>query len=119
MASKADVLLSAEYSALNEHRKQLVSVISQDPHGVTDMMISKFLISDDLRDRLYLPTLTDRDKARLIVNNMSDLVKQDCSFFNTLLEILRNADLPTEDLVDTLSESQKKCRYCLVYCYVF
>ncbi|XP_064403721.1 uncharacterized protein LOC135349156 isoform X2 [Halichondria panicea] len=102
-------MASPEYQAITECRDLLVSTISQDPQGIADMMVKKFLISENLRDELGLQTLTKRAKARLVVDAMSDLVKQNSGHFDILVSIFTSVGLWTGDLVTLLKKARRKC----------
>ncbi len=101
---------SPEYQTFIECRDLLMSTVSQDPQGIADELFSKFLISDDIRDKIGLLTFTKREKARLIVDTLTDLLKQNNKHFNTLIIVFETAGLWTGDLVRELSESRKKCK---------
>ena len=102
-------MASPEYQVITEYRDLLVNTISQDPQGVADMLMVKFLISENLRDELGLQTLTKRAKARLVVDAMSDLVKQNSGHFDILVSIFISVGLWTGDLVTLLQKARRKC----------
>ncbi len=100
---------SPEYQTFVKYRDHILSTISQDPQGITDILFSKFLISDNIREQVGLRHSTNREKARLIVDTLTTLLKQNSGHFDTFVSVLMTAGLWTGDLVRELKESRKKC----------
>ena len=96
---------SPEHQALVENIVLLRNAIAQDPQGIGDKMLAKSLLTRAQRSELRLRTITNSDKARIIVDAIIDKTKDNDEYFQVFVQILKSIGSWTKDLVDSLVRS--------------
>lgn len=100
---------SPEYQAMTKCTPLLVTTISQDPQAICDKMISEGLTSRELLSNLRMPTITNDDKARMIVDTMTEKIEHHNQYFDVFIEILQWVGIWTSDLVTSLLVTRQQC----------
>ncbi len=94
------------------YTKKLNDIIAFDPQRTCDEMMAAGLIqSDHVRDFVYHPFHTDREKAAKLVHRVTDRVKVDPSEFNKFVAILKKEPLTDcigQDLLTALTAAKNE-----------
>ena len=97
---------SPELAAIQENTELLIDCIARDVDAITNVLISKFLITEGLRETLRLPSLEPSNKSGRIVDHITGIIRSDPSKFELFVSIL-----------EARGESMKECVEEVKHCY--
>ena len=93
---------SPEYKALNQCSTTLLSCIRQSPNDIVDMLKPSGLLAPGVLSFLSNPKHDNDEKARKIIEVMSDQVKIDSQVLHTFVTAMKAAGQWTKPTVNIL-----------------
>ena len=81
---------------------QLVSLVEKSPGSICDAMISKGFLSSEERNFIRMDSILPSDKARKLVDTMTDRVNHDPIAFHGFIKILETEGQWTDHVVKEL-----------------
>ena len=80
-----------EYASLQKCYESIIAVVKIDPGSLCDALFSKGYVPESVRNYTRIDTLPDENKARKLIDNVIDQIKEDPNVFYHFLEILKSS----------------------------
>ena len=81
---------SPEYLALQKCYKLVIGVVRTDPGSLCDALFSEGYISESVRNYTRTDSIPDENKARKLIDNVIDRIRDDANFFHKFIKILES-----------------------------
>ena len=94
------------YQTLLRCTPKLVTALSGSPHSVADKLLAGGLITPEVHESLFVPSLSAKDKARKMVIGVTGTVQLNSRKYVELAQILQNdTSLLSTGIVGTLHDT--------------
>lgn len=109
----ADEHYSTETRTMVQCSKKLILAISADPRTIAGTLYQMGVISDEINDKMLLPTSTSQEKAAILVSAVRDAVKVNPSRFLDFVDILTRESWTKDIVAELKSTHQTNLGICI------
>ena len=94
-----------EYQTIRECTDQLTTVIKHDLLTISDCLWQKEMISRTIRDDLSQFNISERRRATILVNYITDCIKDTPSYFQRFISVIEELGPWAKDMLKQLKET--------------
>ena len=95
---------SLEFQAMRKHHEVLVIAVGTMCSTMTRNLFSENLITEDVKDKMNSSSLTDKNKAEVLVDCVRDKVKLEPKILYEFIKLLKIAGSETAGTLETTLE---------------
>ena len=102
-----------EYLALQKCYDQVIRVVSADPGLLCDALFSEGLITESVRNYTRSDSIPDVNKARKLIDNVMDQVRDNPTVFHTFIKTLESPHYNSlKKRLNECYQTEKSCESC-------